>query len=156
VNTLAQLQESMARLGELLDGVEEIIEEADGDEWTIEFTNGDMLEIEFDEARQRIAFSMVLGTPPSEHRAHTCEMLLTFNLLWQENLPVRMAVSAPGEEVVLVAEFETVAVQAQDLNRCVADFAAIADQWRDHVLSGFQLDEAAPSLLMEHIGAFRA
>lgn len=156
MNTLAQLQESMARLGELLDGAEEIIEEADGDEWTIEFTNGDILEIEFDEARQRIAFSMVLGTPPFEHRAHTCEMLLTFNLLWQENLPVRMAVSGPGEEVVLVAEFDLEVVQPEALHRHVVDFVTMADQWRDHVLSGFQLDEAAPSLLMEHIGAFRA
>jgi hypothetical protein len=156
MNTLAQLQESMARLGTLLDDVEEIIEEPDGDAWSIEFTSGDILEVEFDEAGQRIAFSMVLGTPPPEHRAHTCEMLLTFNLLWQEDVPVRMAVGAPGEEVVQVAEFDLATMQPEDLPRHAIDFAAVADQWREHVLSGFQLDEAIPSLRMEHIGAVRA
>ncbi len=157
MTALEQLQTGIAQLGELLDDIEEIVEEPDGNEWTIEMSDGTLLELEYDEERQRLSLSTTLGSPPPEHRAHTCEMLLTFNLLWQDEPPVRMAVGAPGEDVIQIAEFPLTTFDAHRLGQWVAEFHAMATDWSEHVASGFQFEEEAPlPLPFTESSAFRA
>lgn len=136
MNLLGQFQAYMATLGPLVDAIENITEGPEGDEWRIELADASVVEIEFDTARQRIALSANLGAPEPEHRAHTCEMLLTFNLLWQDELPVRMAIGSPGEQAVHMAELPASAFDPVDFHHRLSKFAAIAGRWRDHVANG--------------------
>lgn len=153
MDSLAQFQACMATLGPLVDSIEDITQGPDGDEWRVELADASVVEIEFDEARQRIALSAHLGAPQAEHRAHTCEILLSFNLLWQDALPVRMAIGSPGEQAVLVAELAASAVDLREFPLHLSGFVALAARWRQHVSHGCQaVDE--PSLRTEP-GAFR-
>ncbi len=154
MHSLGQFQAYMAALGPLLDAIENITEGPDGDEWRIEMADAPVVEIEFDEARQRIALSADLGRPAPEHRAHTCEMLLSFNLLWQDGeMPVRMAIGSPGEHALQVAELPASAFNPVDFHHRLAGFVAHAARWQGHVANGCRAVDELPHRFEP--GAFR-
>ena len=136
MNLLEQFRAYMDTLGPLLDAIEDIAESPDGDGWRIELVDESVVEIEFDAARQRIALSADLGAPAPEHRAHTCEMLLSFNLLWQDEMPVRMAIGSPGEHALQVAELPASAFNPTNFHHQLSGFMAHAARWRGHVANG--------------------
>jgi len=150
---LGQFQACMAALGPLVGEIEDVTEGPDSNEWRLDLEDGSVIEIEYDEARQRFALSADLGALPHEHRAHTCEVLLTFNLLWQDELPVRMAIGSPGEHAVQVAELPATAFDPTNFHHHVSGFLALAARWRRHVANGCQaMDDPTPHF---EPGAFR-
>ncbi len=143
--TSQQIHHCLVQLGELNDNIASIDESEDGNEWEIEMENGAIIEVEFDTERQRLILCTELADPPAEHRLHVLEMLMCYNLLWQEELPTRMALAGPGEAPIMTAEIAAEDFISEEyLSWAINEFSMQLDHWQDQATTGTLA--AAPSI----------
>jgi len=145
------LRQLMADLGPAMDAVATVVESADGANWAIEMEDELVVQVELDAQLARLALTTVLPSPSPEHRARTCEALLTFNLLWQDASAVRMALDEPGGKIIQVAEWAVATPSLQGLQETLAEFVRKATLWRTAIEAGCGQEPCAK--VFEHFGA---
>ncbi len=133
---LEQIQQIFAELGPAGEDVATIAQGPDGCSWAVEMADETIVSAEFDAERERIALTIGLPKPAADRRIDTLEALLTFNLLWQSDSALRMAMDQPGGEIVQVAELATAHLDAAALGAALAEFVAMADRWRAAIAAG--------------------
>ena len=145
------LRQLMADLGPATDAVATVAESPDGATWAIEMEDESVVHVDLDAELSRLALTTVLPSPTPEHRARTCEALLTFNLLWQDASAVRMALDEPGGKIIQVAELAVAALSLQGLQDTLAEFVRKAALWRTAIAAG--CGQAPCAEVFEHFGA---
>ena len=93
----------MSEIGPLLE-LAAVIESDDGDGWILAIEEDDSVLVELDEAEGRIFLSAEVGLPDDEARPGLYETLLVYNAQWHASGGVRMALDAPGGEVMQILE----------------------------------------------------
>jgi hypothetical protein len=134
----------MAACGPQIPEVDAVVQSPDGDEWGVQLDDDSVVYVKYDEPHQRIRFATDVGQPAAQHRVRTLESLLIFNILWQGELNIRMALS-PDEDgnVVQMCVLPINAVSQDDLPPLLAEFSRMARAWREAVASGCQGNEGA-------------
>jgi hypothetical protein len=133
---LEHVQQLFAELGPASEDVATVAQGPDGCSWAIEMADEAIVSVEFDAERERIALTIGLPKPAADRRIDTLEALLTFNLLWQSNSALRMAMDQPGGEIVQVAELATAHLDVAKLGTALAEFLALAERWRTAIATG--------------------
>jgi hypothetical protein len=101
--------------------------------WTVQFEDGSALSIRRADTPERLVLSASLGRAQSEQQFALYEVLLCYNLLWQETGGVRIGMDGPQGELVLVYDFFANAPSANTLRTVVLNVAELARIWRAYL-----------------------
>ena len=102
-NQLSDLQHLIRQLGPSLPEISTIIEE-DLDEWQIIFDSGLLLQISWQETPARVLLCCAIGKPDETQREKIFARLLNMNLLLQGVANLKLALSSPEDDVILIGE----------------------------------------------------
>jgi hypothetical protein len=131
---LSDLQHLIRQLGPSLPEILTITEE-DLDSWQIIFEPGLSLQISWQETPARVLLCCALGKPEESQREKTFARLLNMNLLLQGVASLKLALSSPEDDVILIGEIETNSMSLETLQteithylRYAARFSALINE----------------------------
>ena len=125
----------MSEIGPLLE-LAAVVESDDGDGWILAIEEDDGVLVELDEAEGRIFLSAEAGLPDDEARPGLYETLLVYNAQWHASGGVRMALDAPGGEVMQILELPAAGLDAARLAQVFVAFLEVLAGWRAVVAVG--------------------
>ena len=138
-----QVAQLLIELGERTPRIESIVQEADAPRWAIELDDGLIVLAELDADRSRLSLETDLGQPPEEHRLATCEALMMFTSLEHASHDWAMALGEPNGEFQLCGRVTVPDAHLADLQSGLFAFIDQAQQWREIVARGAQLEASA-------------
>lgn len=151
---LERMQIMMEEIGPNMTEIEAVIQSEEKN-WAIQFDDQSIIMLEWADNPDRVVLTAMLGTPTESMQLSVYETLLCYNLLWKDTGGVKMALSGPGGELVLLYELFSVNLSLNELQTVLANFVSIAQVWSVYVTG--ESDQAAPSLPssleMLHLGA---
>lgn len=124
-NQLSDLQHLIRQLGPSLPEITTITEE-DLDSWQISFDSGFSLQISWQETPTRVLLCCAIGQPVEAEREKIFARLLTMNLLLQGVANVKLALSSPEDDVILIGELEVETMSLEVLQKEIADYLRFA------------------------------
>lgn len=151
---LERMQIMMEEIGPAMPEIEAVIQSEEKN-WAIQFEDQSIVMLEWAENPDRVVLTAILGTPSETMQLSVYETLLCYNLLWKDTGGVKMALSGPGGELVLLYELFAATLNRHDLQTVLINFVSIAQVWGVYV-TGDGDDQAAqlPSRTdMLHLGA---
>lgn len=133
---LEHVQQVFAELGPNAEEVATVAQEPDGKSWVIELEDETIVNVELEPEQQRLAFTVGLPKPPADRRTETYEALLTYNLLWQGSVPLRIAMDEPDGEILQVAEISAAGLDVAALKQALSSVVEAARLWRPVIAAG--------------------
>lgn len=124
-NQLSDLQHLIRQLGPSLTEITTIIEE-DLDSWHIIFDTGVSLQINWQETPARVLLYCAIGQPGNSQREKIFAWLLNMNLLLQGVANVKLALSSPEDDVILLGELEFDSMTLETLQADISDYLRYA------------------------------
>ena len=124
-NQLSDLQHLIRQLGPSLPEISTIIEE-DLDSWQINFDTGLALQISWQETPARVLLCCAIGKPDENQREKIFARLLNMNLLLQGVANVKLALSSPDDDVILIGEFASNSMTLKTLQEEIAEYLRFA------------------------------
>lgn len=151
---LERMQIMMEEIGPAMPEIEAVIQSEEKN-WAIQFEDQSIVMLEWAENPDRVVLTAILGTPSETMQLSVYETLLCYNLLWKDTGGVKMALSGPGGELVLLYELFAATLNRHDLQTVLINFVSIAQVWGVFVTG--EGDEQATQLPsptdMLHLGA---
>lgn len=151
---LERMQIMMEEIGPSMSEIEAVIQSEEKN-WAIQFDDQSIIMLEWADSPDRVVLTAMLGTPTESMQMSVYETLLCYNLLWKDTGGVKMALSGPGGELVLLYELFAGSITLSELQTVLTNFVSIAQVWSVYVTG--ESDQAAPvlpsSLDMLHLGA---
>ena len=118
---LIQLQELMQSLGPSSSWVDSLIQEA-RDSWTLQSSDGLSIAMTFNLETSRLFLSALLGQPEEAHQAEVYTTMLCLNLLHAEEHSLRVALTRPSGELMLISEVSLADWTIAGLQHCIIHF----------------------------------
>ncbi len=132
-NNLKRMQIMMEEIGPSLPEIEAVIQSEETN-WAIQFDDQSIVMLEWAHKPDRVVLTAILGTPSESMQFSVYETLLCYNLLWKDTGGVKMALSGPGGELILLYElFFTEELNLPGLQTVLTNFASIAQVWTVYV-----------------------
>lgn len=120
------------------------------DSWAIQLNDGALVLLEYADNPERLVFSTDLGMPIPQRRLEVCQLMLSYNLLWEENTGLTMALGGPEGSAMLLFDWRSERPQLDALRQALDRFAQVAGAWRSYVAqtetSGSESLSALPGL----------
>ena len=129
-NQLSDLQHLIRQLGPSLPEISTIIEE-DLDEWQIIFDSGLLLQISWQETSARVLLYCAIGKPVESQREKIFAWLLNMNLLLQGVANVKLALSSPEDDVILIGELEANVLSLEMLQEEITNYLRFAAKFSE-------------------------
>ena len=149
-----KIQDLISQIGPVFPDIDAVIQTEDPS-WAIQFVDELVVMIEHLEHPDRMVFSSEIGTVADDQELPVYEALLCYNLLWKDTGGVKMALSGPGGELVLLYELFVSDLSLNELQTVLANFVSIAQVWSVYVTG--ENDQPAVNLPgpmdMLHLGA---
>ncbi len=151
---LERMQIMMEEIGPSLADIESVIQSEDRN-WAIQFSDQSIVMLEWVEDPDRVVLTSLLGVPSDSMQLAVYETLLCYNLLWKDTGGVKMALSGPGGELVVIYELFSNDLTLNELQTVLTNFTSIAQIWTVYVTGeGEQAGmPAAGSMDMLQLGA---
>ena len=151
---LERMQIMMEEIGPAMPEVEAVIQSEEKN-WAIQFEDQSIVMLEWAESPDRVVLTAMLGIPSETMQLSVYETLLCYNLLWKDTGGVKMALSGPGGELVLLYELFATNLNRNELQTVLINFVSIAQVWSVYVTGeGDQSANGLPSPTdMLHLGA---
>jgi hypothetical protein len=140
---LERMQIMMEEIGPSMSEIEAVIQSEEKN-WAIQFEDQSIVMLEWTDSPDRVVLSAMLGTASESMQLSVYETLLCYNLLWKDTGGVKMALSGPGGELVLLYELFASNLSLNELQTVLANFVSIAQVWSVYVTG--ESDQAAPAL----------
>lgn len=118
---LSDLQYLMHQLGPMMPEIVTIVQE-DIDSWQVELDEGVSLQLGWQEQPPRLLMSCAIGRPDEAMREKVYASLLNANYLLTGITTLKLALSDPGEDVVLIGEYEAGEGSIDALQRLIVEF----------------------------------
>lgn len=122
---LSDLQYLMHQLGPATPEITTIIQE-DIDSWQVEFDEGVSLQIGWRSSPPRVLMSCAIGRADDAARERVYASLLNANLLLTGVADVKLALSSPEEDVMLVGDYELASASLDELQASLSEFLRFA------------------------------
>ncbi len=122
---LSDLQHLIHQLGPSIPEILTITED-ESDSWQIGFDLGLSLQISWQENPARVLLCCAIGKPNETQREKIFAQLLTMNLLLQGVANVKLALSSPEDDVILIGELEVETMSLEVLQKEIADYLRFA------------------------------
>ena len=129
-NQLSDLQHLIRQLGPSFPEISTIIEE-DLDEWKIIFDSGLLLQISWQETPARVLLYCAIGKPDETQREKIFARLLNMNLLLQGVANVKLALSSPEDEVILIGELASDSMTLETLQEEISEYLRFAARFSE-------------------------
>jgi len=118
---LIHLQELMQSLGPSSSWVDSLIQEA-SDSWTLQSSDGLSITMTFNLETSRLFLSALLGQPEETYQSEIYATMLCLNLLHAEDNSLRVALTAPSGELMLISEVSLTDWTIAGLQHCILHF----------------------------------
>ena len=129
---LERMQIMMEEIGPSMPEIEAVIQ-SENTNWAIQFEDQSILMLEWAEQPDRVVLTTMLGTPSDSMQLSVYETLLCYNLLWKDTGGVKMALSGPGGELVLLYEMFASNLNLSEMQVVLTNFLNIAQVWSVYV-----------------------
>jgi hypothetical protein len=129
---LIQLQELMHSLGPSSPWVDSLVQEA-SDSWTLQTSDGLSVALTFNLETSRIFLSALLGQPEEAHQSAIHETMLCVNLLYAEDHSLRVALTGPSGELMLISEVSLNDWTIASLQECILHFHQHASRLMEEI-----------------------
>ena len=129
---LERMQIMMEEIGPSLPEIEAVIQSEDKN-WAIQFSDQAIVMLEWAENPDRVVLTSLLGAPSESMQLSGYETLLCYNLLWKDTGGVKMALSGPGGDLVVIYELFSVDLTLGELQTVLTNFVSIAQIWTVYV-----------------------
>jgi hypothetical protein len=151
---LERMQIMMEEIGPAMSEIEAVIQSEEKN-WAIQFEDQSIVMLEWAENPDRVVLTAMLGVPSETMQLSVYETLLCYNLLWKDTGGVKMALSGPGGELVLLYELFASNLNRNELQTVLINFVSISQVWSVYVTGeGEQPASNLPSPTdMLHLGA---
>jgi hypothetical protein len=131
-SNLERMQIMMEEIGPSMPEIEAVIQSEESN-WAIQFDDQSIVMFEWAEQPERVVLTTLLGSPSESMQLSVYETLLCYNLLWKDTGGVKMALSGPGGELVLLYEMHASALSLNELQVVLTNFLSIAQVWSVYV-----------------------
>jgi hypothetical protein len=151
---LERMQIMMEEIGPAMSEIEAVIQSEEKN-WAIQFEDQSIVMLEWAENPDRVVLTAMLGVPSETMQLSVYETLLCYNLLWKDTGGVKMALSGPSGELVLLYELFASNLNRNELQTVLINFVSISQVWSVYVTGeGEQPASNLPSPTdMLHLGA---
>jgi hypothetical protein len=151
---LERMQIMMEEIGPAMSEIEAVIQSEEKN-WAVQFEDQSIVMLEWAESPDRVVLTAMLGVPSEAMQLSVYETLLCYNLLWKDTGGVKMALSGPGGELVLLYELFASNLNRNELQTVLINFVSISQVWSVYVTGeGEQPASNLPSPTdMLHLGA---
>ena len=129
-NQLSDLQHLIRQLGPSLPEISTITEE-DLDEWQIIFDTGLSLQISWQEKPARVLLCCAIVKPVESQREKIFAWLLNMNLLLQGVANVKLALSSPEDDVILIGELTSDSMTLETLQKEITEYLRFAARFSE-------------------------
>ena len=129
-NQLSDLQHLIRQLGPSLPEVSTIIEE-DLESWQIIFDTSLSLQISWQETPARVLLCCAIGKPEESQREKIFARLLNMNLLLQGVANVKLALSSPEDDVILIGELTSDSMTLETLQEEITEYLRFAARFSE-------------------------
>lgn len=129
---LERMQIMMEEIGPSLPEIEAVIQSEDRN-WAIQFSDQAIVMLEWAEDPDRVVLTSLLGAPSESMQLSVYETLLCYNLLWKDTGGVKMALSGPGGDLVVIYELFSADLTLGELQTVLTNFVSIAQIWTVYV-----------------------
>ncbi len=129
---LSDLQYLMHQLGPATPEIVAVIQE-DIDSWQVVFDEDVSLQIQWIETTMRVLISCAIGQPPEDMREQVYASLLQANLLLSGVANLKLALSQPEEDVMLIGEYEITSSTLASLQDSLSGFLRFAAKFSSMV-----------------------
>ena len=129
---LKRMQIMMEEIGPSLPEIEAVIQSEDKN-WAIQFSDQSIVMLEWAEDPDRVVLTSLLGAPSESMQLSVYETLLCYNLLWKDTGGVKMALSGPGGDLVVIYELFSTDLTLGELQTVLTNFVSIAQIWTVYV-----------------------
>ena len=151
---LERIQIMMEEIGPAMPEIEAVIQSEEKN-WAIQFEDQSIVMLEWAESPDRVVLTAMLGIPSETMQLSVYETLLCYNLLWKDTGGVKMALSGPGGELVLLYELFASNLNRNELQTVLINFVSISQVWSVYVTG--EAEQPASKLPsptdMLHLGA---
>ncbi|MEO0318490.1 MAG: hypothetical protein RL404_2167 [Pseudomonadota bacterium] len=131
-SNLERMQVMMEEIGPSMPEIEAVIQ-SENTNWAIQFEDQSIVMLEWAEQPDRVVLTTMLGTPSESMQLSVYETLLCYNLLWKDTGGVKMALSGPGGELVLLYEMFASTLNLSEMQVVLTNFLNIAQVWSVYV-----------------------
>ncbi len=129
---LERMQIMMEEIGPSLPDIQAVIQSEDKN-WAIQFSDQSIVMLEWVADPDRVVLTSILGVPSESMQLSVYETLLCYNLLWKDTGGVKMALSGPGGELVVIYELFSTDLMLNDLQTVLTNFVSISQIWSVYV-----------------------
>ena len=118
---LIHLQELMHSLGPSSSWVDSLVQEA-SDCWTLQSSDGLSIAMTFNLETSHLFLSALQGRPKEAHQSAIYAAMLCMNLLHAEDNALRVALTSPSGELMLISEVSLTDWTIASLQNCILHF----------------------------------
>ena len=129
---LIHLQELMHSLGPSSSWVDSLVQEA-SDCWTLKSSDGLSIAMTFNLETSHLFLSALLGQPEEAHQSAIYAAMLCMNLLHAEDNSLRVALTSPSGELMLISEVSLTDWTIDSLQGCILHFHQHASHFMEEI-----------------------
>jgi hypothetical protein len=118
---LIHLQDLMHSLGPSSSWIDSLIQEA-SDSWTLQSSDGLSIAMTFNLETSQLFLSALLGQPEEAHQSAIYTTMLCVNLLYAEDHSLRVALTGPSGDLMLISEVSLTDWTIASLQDCILHF----------------------------------
>ena len=129
---LIHVQELMHSLGPSSSWVDSLIQEA-SDSWTLQSSDGLSIAMTFNLETSHLFLSALIGQPEEAHQSAIYTTMLCVNLLYAEDHSLRVALTGPSGELMLISEVSLTDWTIASLQNCILHFHQHASRLMEEI-----------------------
>lgn len=129
-NTLAYLQSQMQALGPATEWIEAIVQD-DDQSWSVQTLAGIHVGVSYAPSPSRLILSSSLGRPEDSERESVYSAMLCTNLLYADQASLRVALTGPEGELMLISEAIPTDWTLSDISDALSGFAETVQNFID-------------------------
>jgi Tir chaperone protein (CesT) family len=129
-NTLAYLQSQMQALGPATEWIEAIVQD-DNQSWSVQTLAGIHVGVSYAPSPSRLILSSSLGRPEDSERESVYSAMLCTNLLYADQASLRVALTGPEGELMLISEAIPTDWTLSDISDALSGFAETVQNFID-------------------------
>lgn len=136
----------MQEIGPQTPDIDAVVQHGE-DSWALQLDDTSIIFIEYATAPDRLVLSTELGMPIPERRLEVCQLMLSYNLLWEENAGLTMALGGPEGGATLLYEWRSTEPELPNFQEQLRKVSQVARAWRSYIAQTEATDSNALPVL---------
>jgi hypothetical protein len=122
----------MQEIGPQTPDVDAVVQHGE-DSWALQLDDTSIIFIEYAADPDRLVLSTELGMPIPQRRLEVCQLMLSYNFLWDENAGLTMALGGPEGGATLLCEWRNIEPELQTFQEKLRKVSQVARAWRSYI-----------------------